>query len=84
VVRQSGQQHGHPRNIPVVFTGLICRPEDHLVNAGRINAGAIDDRRDDLGGKIVSSDIGKRATVATLRSANAVNEEGSWGHVGSP
>src|SRR5206468_1590639 len=61
--RQSGKEQGHPRDIAIVFAGLVRAPEDDIVDRVRIDAASFDYRFDWNGSKIVGTDAGQRAPV---------------------
>jgi acyl-CoA thioesterase len=74
-VRQAGQQYGHPRDVPIVLTGLVGRTEDDLVDLIHWDTRAAYRLADHKRGEIVRPDPGQYAAVAALSSSDAVDNE---------
>ena len=75
--RQAGEERRHAPDVAVVLAGLVRSPEDHVVDARRIEPGAVDERADDVRRHVVGPHVPERAAVATERSAEAVDDDRS-------
>ena len=51
-----GEQRAEARDVAVVFAGLVRVAEDDVVDAGRVDAGALHDRAHHDGGEVVGAD----------------------------
>ena len=57
VDRKSGQQRCHARDVAVVFARLVRAAEDHIVERGRIESGALDRGPHGDGGEVVGPEV---------------------------
>ena len=79
--RQPGEERGHATDVAVVLASLVGRAEDHVVDQGGIDPGAIDERRDRVRCQIVGTDVLQRAAVAAEWRSEAVDDNGSAGRI---
>lgn len=79
-MRQPGEQDGHPRDVPVVLTGLVGGAQDHLVHGLGRDAGAAHGLADDERRQVVGAYGGEGTTVAALRGAGSVDQIDVFGH----
>ena len=54
--REAREQRAEARDVAVVFARLVGVAEDHVVDPGRVDAGALDDRAHHDGGEVVGAD----------------------------
>ncbi len=70
---QTGEQHGHARDVAVVLPGLVGAAHDAVVEHLPIDAGVTCGQgADRMGGEVVGPDIFQRAGVAADRGAGEV------------
>ncbi len=72
---KSGQQGGHPGNVPVFFTRTVRVAQDDFLDPVRIKACAGHGLADHQGSQIIRTDRRERAAVPAHRSADAANKE---------
>jgi len=71
--RQSGEQQRHPRDIAIVFSGLIRAAVNHIVEQIPLHPGVAGHERSNRnGGQIVRADGGEAAAIAPKRRSNRV------------
>ena len=61
---EAGQQAGHARHVAVVLAGLVGAAEDHVVDAGGVDAGLGHSGPDGQRGQVVGAHGAQRAAVA--------------------
>ncbi len=74
--REVGQQQRHPRDVAVVLAGLVRAAEDHVLDEGRVEAGAIHHGTQHGGGEIVGPDARQGAAVAADRRPDRLDDPG--------
>ena len=74
--REAGQEHGHPRDVPVVLAGLVGAAEDDVLDEGGVDAGAVDDGAQHERRQVVGSDARERAAVAADRRPDGLDDPG--------
>ena len=69
-LRQSREQRAHARDVAVVLPRLVGAAEVHVLDLGRVDAGALDRRLDRDGGEIVGAHERERPAVPADRRAH--------------
>ena len=72
--RQAGEEECHPRDVAVVLARLVRAAEDDVLDAARIDAGAVDDGPDDRCGQVVRPDGGEGAAIPTDRGPDGLDD----------
>ena len=62
--RETGKQHGHPRDVAVVLARLVGAAEDDVLDEGRVDTGPIDDGSQHERREVVRPHGRQRAAVA--------------------
>ena len=71
-IGQASKQHGHSGDVSVVFAGLVCGTEDHLVDGLGGHPGALDQSLQHMSREIVRSHRREGSSVAPDRGAHSI------------
>ena len=74
LLREPRQQRRHARHIAVVLPGLVRAAEEDLVERGRIDLGAVDDRAQHVGGQVIGANPGEDTAVSSERTADSSHD----------
>ena len=58
--RQAGHQRHGPADVAAEFAPLLGRPQDHVLDRGRIDPAPLDDSLHDRGGEFVAANMAKQ------------------------
>ena len=73
---KSRQEERHARDVAIIFPGLICAPQNHIIDVLRVETSLpIEEAADDQRCQIIRAHPSKRATMVANRGTDAINDE---------
>jgi hypothetical protein len=72
---QAGQQQRHAGDVAIVLAGLVGAAQDDVVDTGRVDLGALQERADSLRRELVRPHAGQRPAIAPDRGAHVAGDD---------